>query len=649
MARDVRAPRTRSVFGCLALSCAGVLLLAASARADVRVEMTADRQQLSLSDQVAVRISIQTEGTSQPEINLPEFEGFQITQRAVQRPMQFSFGFGQNQPVVTSSTQYTFVLAPTAPGTFKIAPVKVVYGKQVIQSQPLTLTVTGTGGVPGAPGNNANNANNPNVVQGSQGRPVQLDPQANAPTPQPQATGDAAVYDNDAFLRTVIDKTEPYEGEQLTATIYLYTRRNLQQVPQVSAEASTDGLWTHDLLSATRSLDPTRQVVNGRGFWVYTLRRFAGFPLRTGELTIGSMTLTISRDSVFDLFDPNSAQPDLKRNSVPILLHVKPLPAENRPKGEIAVGQFEIAAQLDRTQVVTGDAVTLTANIKGKGNIRAVRVADPVVNGLQVLQPETHDLVEAPGERVQGTRTMSWLVVPKAPGVYTIPPLEFSAFDPATQSYQRVKSAPLQLTAAGNARPETSATQEPLQPSDDDAAGSDAPTWPTIRPSSELARAKTPLASLAFYPFALAVLPLLWLGAVLAPSLRRLRTNDAADADRQAITQAEKRLASAKAALGERDARKFHSELAAALLALLAARLREPVLGLTHTQLRGVFARRGLPEPLGNRILSVLSDCDFARFSSSAVAESDMQSRLAQVESLWPELAAFSPQATEDA
>jgi len=635
-------PESPSVLG---LICSCVLLFAASARADVRVDMTADRAQLGMGDQVAVRISVQTEGSSQPEITLPEFEGFQITQRAVQRPMQFSFGFGQNQPVVTSSTQYTFVLTPMAPGTFKIPPVKVVYGKNTAQSQPLTLNVTGTiGGVPGAQGHN------PNLQQpANTGQPVATDPQANAPTPQPQATGDAAIYDNDAFLRTVIDKTEPYEGEQLTTTLYLYTRRNLQQVPQVQTEASTDGLWTHDLLSATRSLDPTRQVVNGRGFWVYTLRRFAAFPLRAGELTIGSMTLTISRDSVFDLFDPSSAQPDLKRNSVPILLHVKPLPADGRPRGEVAVGQFEIAAQLDRKQVVTGDAVTLTANIKGKGNIRAVRVADPVVGGLQVLQPETHDLVEAPGERVQGTRTMTWLIVPKAPGVYTIPPLEFNTFDPATQSYQRVKSAPLSLTAAGNARPETSATQEPLQAADDDAAGGEAPNWPPIRPMAELTRARTPIASRMFYPFALAVLPLLWLGAVIAPSLRRLRSNDAIDADRLAIAQAEKRLASAKAALGARDARKFHFELAGSLLGLLAARLHEPVTGLTQPELRALFARRGVPDALGSRVLTVLSECDFARFSSSAVSEADMQARLAQVENVWPELATFSPQPLENA
>jgi hypothetical protein len=166
---------------------------------------------------------------------------------------------------------------------------------------------------------------------------------------------------------------------------------------------------------------------------------------------------------------------------------------------------------------------------------------------------------------------------------------------------------------------------------------------------SALARVRTPIASRTFYPFALAVLPLIWLGAVFAPALRRLRSNDAVDSDRIALAQADKRLASAKDALSARDARKFHAELASALLGLLAARLHEPVTGLTHPELRALFARRGLPDPLGMRILTVLSDCDFARFSSSAVTEADMQQRLALVENLWPQLVAFSPQPLEAA
>jgi hypothetical protein len=535
------------------------------------------------------------------------------------------------------------------PGTFKIPPVRVTFGKSVYQSQSLQLTVGGAPSAqPGAPVQPAPGSA-PAVQPGA--APATSDPQAaaaGAAVPVAQTSGDAAVYDNDAFLRTVVDKTEPYEGEQITATIYLYTRRNLQQVPAVQTEASTDGLWTHDLLSATRSLDPTRQVVNGRGFWVYVLRRFAAFPLRSGDLQLGSMALTISRDSVFDLFDPQRAEPDLKRASVPIVLKVKPLPAEGRPRGEIAVGQFEIDAQLDRKQVVTGDAVTLKATVKGTGNIRAVRIADPVVQGVQILQPETHDVVESPGERVQGTRTFAWLLVPKAPGSYALPALEFNSFDPAAGVYKTVRSAPLTLTAAGNARPDLAAAQEPEAEAPDE---SNAPerAWPPIRPTSQLERPHEALASRGFYPWALALFPFVWLGTLAAPALRRLRAQDPGSGAREALQSAHKKLATARAAASAGDARLFHAELSAALVGGLEARLGERVSGLTQGELRQLLQRRGLSPAPSEALLAILSRCDFARFSSSSVTADEMLRLAAEAEALWSELATFSPRREEDA
>ncbi|MET0388341.1 MAG: BatD family protein, partial [Polyangiales bacterium] len=411
------------VASCLLLWSAALSALPRPAHAQrdpqVRVELSADKTELPVNDNVTVRIYVQAQGSGQPDIEVPEFDGFQIVQRAVQRPMQFSFGFGNSQPVMTSTTQYTFVLVPMGAGTFKIPPVKVSFGQRVFQSKPLVLTVTGASAtqppVPNA--QQQPSAQNPPRAQGD---PAAV---ANAPsTPAPQASGDVAIFDNEAFLRTVVDKLEPYEGEQVTSTIYLYARHNLQQVPAVQTEASTDGLWVQDLLSATRALEPTRQVINGRGFWVYTLRRFAAFPLRSGELTIGSMALTISRESLFDLFDPQRGGPsELQRRSVPVLLHVKPLPAENRPTGPIAVGNFEIKTGLDRSQVATGDAVTWTATLHGRGNLRGVKLADPAVNGLQILQPEVRDLTESPGDRVQTTRSFAWLVVPQVPGAHHLP------------------------------------------------------------------------------------------------------------------------------------------------------------------------------------------------------------------------------------
>jgi hypothetical protein len=631
----------------------GLLWSAALTRAhaqqepQVRVEMSADRNQLSATENVTVRVYVQTHGAGQPDIEVPEFEGFQIIQRAVQRPMQFSFGFGNSQPVVSSTTQYTFVLAPTGPGTFKIPPVKVSLGQRVFTSKSLALTVTGQVAQP-----NQQQAAPDDVQQPRQqplgGGTIQQQPAAPAAeaaqTPAPQASGDVAVFDNEAFLRTVVDKVEPYEGEQVTATIYLYTRHNLQQVPAVQTEASTDGFWVQDLLSATRSLEPTRQVIKGRGYWVYVLRRFALFPLRNGELTIGSMTLTLTRDGIFDLFDPMRGPSALDRKSVPVLVRVKPLATENKPSGPVVVGNFEIKTALDRAQVATGDAVTLTATIRGTGHLGALKLPDPNVKGLQVLQPELHDLTESPKDRVLSTRTFAWLVVPKAPGTYQLPALSLDMFDPATGTYKRISSEALTLTAAGSA-PAGSVDLKADEPEAAEQAGEEQSlTWPPLRTHTALARTQAPFASHSYYPFLLLVFPLLWVFVVFGPStLARLRARGSGGAEQVALKNAQRRLDDAQKALKDEDAKRFHADVSAALSAALEARLGENVAGLTQHQLRGILAERGMPVQLTHQLSEVLAQCDFARFSSANVSAADMQRLLAQAERLWSEVASFEP------
>jgi hypothetical protein len=616
----------------------------------VRVEMSADRNQLSVNENVTVRVYVQTHGAGQPEIDVPEFEGFTIIQRAVQRPMQFSFGFGNSQPTVSSTTQYTFVLAPMGPGTFKIPAVKVSLGQRVFESRPLALTVTGQAAAPGQQGQQP--APDDTAPPGGQrqvplsGGTVQQAPAPDAAqTPTPQASGDVAVFDNEAFLRTVVDKVEPFEGEQVTATIYLYTRHNLQQVPAVQAEASTDGFWVQDLLSATRSLEPTRQVIKGRGYWVYVLRRFAVFPLRSGELTIGSMSLTLTRDGLFDLFDPMRGQAAVDRKSVPVLVRVKPLPTEHKPTGYVAVGNFEIKTALDRPQVATGDAVTLTATIRGTGHLGALKLPDPAAKSLQVLQPEVHDLTESPKDRVLSTRSFAWLIVPKAPGSYQLPAMTLDTFDPATGSYKRVSSEPLTLTAAGSAPAGTiDAKADEPEHSAEQAGEEEAQAWPPLRTRSSFARQTTQLASHSFYPWLLLLFPALWLGVSLGPStVARMRARGEGGADQVALRKAQRRLGDAHKALSSQDPKRFHADVAAALNAALEVRLGENVTGLTQHQLRSILAERGMPSQLTAQLGEVLAQCDFARFSSASVSEVDMQRLLAQAERLWSEVASFAP------
>jgi hypothetical protein len=602
------------------------LLLPALARADVKLDVRTDRTSLSLDDTLTLQITVQSQGAGSPRIELPTFEGFQVVSQQVQRPMQFSFNFGA-QATVQSSTIYTFSLQPLHPGTLVIKPVRVELDGRVQTSRPIQITV---GGGNTQPMPDTQGQQKPAEDENASGRPEVVD---------------SAQVDPIAFLRTVVDKAEPYEGEQVTVTIYLYVRERLQAAPNIETEPTTDGLWIHDLLPPNHQLQPGRQVVGNDVYAVYVLRRVAAFPLRSGDVTIGPMSLEIDTSSLFDLFAPGRARPNLKRSSQTVTLHVKPLPEAGRPAGEIAVGRFTLVSKLDRSQAVAGDAITLTATVQGQGNIRSARIDPPHLSGVDVLQPETKDLVEAPNDLVGGTREYRFLLVQHTPGHVAVPALVLSSFDPSSQRYQRVTSTPLAFDVVGNAVPSTQGSGDPktrsAERADQAPSQSDQPTWAPIRTQSRLQRSYAPLAERPFYLFALAAPLLVWLSLASASMLRRRLTALKDRGPGRALRLAEERLQSAEAAAVNGDSARFYAEASAALLAVLEARLTENLGGLTRSELRERLVSRGMEPRLVAEVLETLERSETVRFSSASATASVLDAQAERVRALFKELAAF--------
>jgi hypothetical protein len=601
----------------------------AVALADLRLEVRTDRQALSLDDTLTLQITVQSQGTGSPRVEMPELEGFEVMSRQVQQPMQFSFSFG-NRATVQSSTIYSFVLQPTRVGALTIKPVRAELDGVVKTSRAITITVSaGSTAPPGAgPG----------------------DPDADddrEPAAAPNGAADNTAVDPVAFVRTVADKSEPYEGEQVTVTIYLYVRERLQSSPNVVTEPTLDGLWVQDLLPP-RGLPPGRQVVDGAVYAVYALRRFAAFPLRPGDITIGPMALEISSSTLFDLFAPRRARPNLNRSSAPLTLHVKPLPEQGKPAGEVAVGRFKLATKLDRSQTPTGDAVTLTATVQGEGNIRTVALALPPLKDIDVLQPEIKDLVESPKDLVSGTREYRWLLVPKAPGRITIPALKLATFDPSAQRYETLASEPLALEVVGQALPATAATPAP-QPRDETPQPKpergEAHHWAPIRTQSRLLRGYKRWSEQPWYDFALLVPPLAWLLVIGVDGARKRRKARGETAHGRVLREAEARRAAAAQAAREGQGARFYADASAALLTLLEARLGESMVGLTRAQLRERLDASGMPRELADALTRALEDYEFARFGSSAADPARLSAQAEALSALYERLHAFEPRA----
>lgn len=625
--------------------------LPGSALAEVTVDMRASRTELPVGGQVVVQIRITSDSLRGAEVELPSFDGFSVVRQSVQRPMQFSFGLGGQQQV-QSSTHYTFVLRADQPGRWQIPAVVAQAGQQQVKSEPLLITVTGSG--PGGqalnppPGQAQPGLANPDPnAQPDQGAAPQPPPTA----PQRGDTIDAGEVDPEAFLRTVVDKGRPYEREQVTVTIYLYTRERLHEAPVIEQEPTTDGFWTQDLLDSNTLEHVGDKQVGRARYRVYLLRRFAAFPLRTGELLLGPMKLTIRRPtSVFDIFGQGRGPREpITRSGAPIAIEVQPLPERNRPAGDVAVGRYSIVSQLDRQQLATGDAATLTATIRGYGYIQAVRLPTPAIPGVQVLQPQVRDLIEKPDDHVGGTRVYEWLLVPQTAGKYTVPAFRVPTFDPVDRRYDVAASAPLELTAAGlavagSAAPDTQPTDASDRgtPEADDA-GDEAVQWGPVRTESALARRTEPLRARGWFAPLLWLPPLAWMLMWAASGLRRWRTRKGASEDELAMGQARKQLERALSAAKAGESGDYFAAVSLALTRALESRLGQAIGSHTRPQLKKRISERGMDDALATRLIGLLSQCDEARFSPGAKSAADLMSMHGDVKDVFERVATFRP------
>ncbi len=598
----------------LALLAAAVCLgLAAPASAQPprgTVTMTTDSAEAQVGETIVLRIRVNAVVSGQADLRLPDLSEFDV----LQYPMTPRTSFGGNAQTQMSMS-YNVPIRARRPGTFRIAPAALVTAAGRLESQPLTITVSGT--------------------------------------PPPDPTGPPAVgvggtvFDPSGFVRTVVDRSDPYVGQQVTVTVYLYAR-DMHGGLTITQEPSTDGFWVHDLLDPARSsLEPRLVTERGIPFNVVVLRRFAAFPLREGELTIGPTSVTISGGGVFSVFGMGG--PTVSRTGVPVTIQARPLPSAGRPDGNVHVGSLTLSAALDRTQAATGDAVQLTVTARGTGQVQQVQLPTPAVDGLRVLEPEIDDDIRPENDLVGGARVFRWLVVPEREGTYTLGPFEVPTFDPASGTYSVARAAAVRLTAAGNP---TSAA-EPEDPREEDGAdegsSEDALTLGPVRSRSALLRARETLLDAPWLPWAFGFGPLVFVAALVARAARKRSEAGNGQGPKRARREAKRRLSEASRHASASQPREFYAAVAQALKEVLEAKLGRAVGSLTHPELRRELGTRGMDEELAARVVDELEGCDFARFSAAGVKAEEMERCLERTKGLLEELERFSPSAEEEA
>jgi hypothetical protein len=592
MARPL--PNRPSARAALVLAAAAVLT-AAPARAAGTMTIQLDRDVVAPGEAFSCEVTLNLADEQVEAYQPPTFKNVRVlsTPQFPNRSTQMSIGGGQTFVQNTYSWHYDLMVPPGSKGPVTIGGAQARVGGRPLRSNTITVRLGQSSGArpqPQQPGSLFDLFNNPR-----------------AQAPAPSSSGDT-------FIRVITDKTRVTVGEPVVAGWFLYTTERLDKF-ETTTEARTDGFWSEDVPSATPKgrLSYTQETVNGRQYQVALLVQKALFPLREGKLTITPMEAEVAQVGFF-----GSALRTQKLKADAVTIEALPLPREGQPPGFDPgnVGKYTLAARADRTTVSVGEAVTLTLEVRGVGNVRKVRVPTvPTPEGWKGYPPKENVELDATAGGVGGTKTTEVLLLPERPGTVMIPAVELATFDPEAKRYVTLKSDPLRLDVTGEAAPAGTARAP-------GAAGANVENviGTAIRPIRARGRLSrdvgTTLLRSRALPWLLAVPPV---ALVLTSLFERLRDRLATDTHRTRRRRMRRLVRRhLDAAVAHKEAGRatdFFIEIDRVLREVLAARLGMSVTGLRHDELGALLGERGMPADATARVLAELEACDQARFA----------------------------------
>ena len=546
----------------------------------------------------------------------PSFEGFNV----VGGP--FTSTSSSIQVVngsVTRSTRisYTFAVQASREGTFRIGAASLTVDGNKVSSEPFEVKVLPDDGSYAASGGGASS---------SQG-------QAQQSTSDPQVSG------KDLFLRCIPSKKSVSVGEQVVLTYKLYTKVPVSSV-SVSKMPSYAGFWTKDISDNSGKLKQSSEYVNGIEYTTAEIQKVIIVPQRSGNLTIDPMTMECiaqirtersSRRSMdpFEAFfnDPffsnniTNVQKELSSQSLSI--DVKALPENGKPDSFAgAVGNYKFTSSIDKEELSTNEAVTITFTVSGSGNIELLQMPEPVFPpDFEVYDPKISTNVDATSQGMTGTKKAEYLAIPRRAGSFSIQPVEFTFFNPSTGTYQTLLSEPYELSVRkgkdsdGDGGGVYASNQEDIK-----YLGSD--VRHIMNDGAKLKpKHSSFFASSVYFAILLGLLVVFIALLFILKKRAEMAKDTAANRNRKADKVARGRLKNAYQHLKAKEQEKFYVEMSQALWGYIADKLGIERSKLSMDTVSETMKANNVPDELTQQFVDTLNSCEFARFAPGSAEE----------------------------
>lgn len=371
-----------------------------------------------------IAVTIQNGSLKSNQYDFPDISGFR--KRGTSSQSQTSYINGQ----VSSSQSIVMNYLPTKQGIFTVPPFKMKVNDQVISSPGKKIKV---------------------------GPPVQQrDPFRSFFDQDGMNGGNEATefvdIKEDAFLALTTNKDEVYVGEGFTANLSFYVAENnrarlqfhelAQQHAAILKKIKPGNCWEENFNIENIQGEPI--TINGVDYTRYKLYQATFYPFNTKTIEFPGVGLEMIKFKVAknpSFFGQNYKEDFKTFNSKPKVVKVKELPPHPL-RDQVAVGNYRLDEKISSTALQTGQSFSYEFNIYGEGNISAIEKPTTFKDGsFDFYEPNIRQSINRENNRVTGTKSFAYFIIPKEPGEYNLSDfVHWIFFNPTTKKYDTLRA-----------------------------------------------------------------------------------------------------------------------------------------------------------------------------------------------------------------
>lgn len=562
---------------------------------EAQLTTTVSKNKLGVNQRLRVQFSINKQGAD--NFRPPNFKNFKV----VGGPSQ-SINQSWINGKASFSQSYAYTIQPLRKGEFSIPSASIEFKGKTLRSKPVKVIVLDPVEIPKDP-------NDPNYIA-----------------------------EQNIHLVAEVSKTKPYVGEGIYVEYKLYVSPNISVHDYSLTESPQyNGFWNQDI--EIKGLKVKKGKYNGEEYRYVVLKRALLIPTKTGKLSIDpiKMDIVIGVPTGRVDFFGNSISKNIRRAfaSPKKTILPKQLPIVGKPEGfNGAVGDFNFAVTASKDLLKANETSQIKVSVTGKGNLKLFEIPKIKTPAeLEVYTPEHKEKVAVTTTGIRGTISDQYTVVPQFKGKYKIPNVSFSYFNPKDKKYHTLLSEDLFVNVIeGKAIANNSDEKRTLKRN----VVFTGENFRYIQTKSAL----VPVKAGNFFPsnffYFWLFLPLLMIpvGIVIAKKTEERNQDIIGNKQRKADRLAKKYLSEAAKKLGKKE--HFYEALEKALHNYLKAKLNIETTDISSDKISVILESKNIEPTTIQQFLSVLKECDFARFTPTTNTE--MQSEYEKAKRVIAEL-----------